>query len=137
MAVALYTMSKATYNFMANKIFKCSPTTVMNWIKKSAKEVEMPKICGDIKEIEFDEMWQVLNLVVGAMVSCFFLVDAQVILSIARAAAQGGAWCLTSDSSLLMTAVSVLFGTHLYGILQKAEARVFDVATFERICSAS
>jgi hypothetical protein len=41
---------------MAKKVFKCSPTTIMNWIKKGASEEEMPKICGAIKEIEFDEM---------------------------------------------------------------------------------
>jgi hypothetical protein len=33
----------------------------MNWIKKGASEVEMPKICGDIKEIEFDEMWHFIG----------------------------------------------------------------------------
>jgi hypothetical protein len=46
---------------MARKIFKCSPTTIMNWIKAGSKEVAMPKICGDIKEIEFDEMWHFIG----------------------------------------------------------------------------
>ncbi len=57
LAVMLYTFSKASYNFLAKKIFHCSPTTVMNWIKKAGAEAKMPVITGDIKEIEIDEVW--------------------------------------------------------------------------------
>ena len=57
LAVMLYTFSKASYNFLAKKIFHCSPTTVMNWIKKAGAEAKMPEITEDIEEIEFDEMW--------------------------------------------------------------------------------
>ena len=42
--------------FLAKKIFHCSPTTIMNWVKKASAEVKMPKITEDIEEIEFDEM---------------------------------------------------------------------------------
>jgi transposase len=57
LAVVLYAMSKATYNFLAKKVFNCSPTTVMNWIKQASADVKMPEISDDITEIEFDEMW--------------------------------------------------------------------------------
>ena len=40
--------------FLAKKIFHCSPTTIMNWVKKASAEVKMPKITEDIEEIEFD-----------------------------------------------------------------------------------
>ena len=61
LAVMLYTFSKASYNFLAKKIFHCSPTTIMNWIKKASSEVKMPEITNDIREIEFDEMWHFIG----------------------------------------------------------------------------
>ena len=61
LAVMLYTFSKASYNFLAKKIFHCSPTTIMNWIKKASTEVKMPEITNDIREIEFDEMWHFIG----------------------------------------------------------------------------
>jgi len=60
LAVLLYSMCKASYNFLVTKVFKVSPTTIMNWIKKYADSVEIPEV-GDIKEIEFDEMWHFIN----------------------------------------------------------------------------
>ena len=47
--------------FLAKKIFHCSPTTIMNWVKKASSEVKMPEITNDIKEIEFDEMWHFIG----------------------------------------------------------------------------
>ncbi len=61
LAVMLYTFSKASYNFLAKKIFHCSPTTVMNWIKRAGAEAKMPEITEDIKEIEIDEMWHFIG----------------------------------------------------------------------------
>ena len=61
LAVMLYTFSKASYNFLAKKIFHCSPTTIMNWVKKASSETKMPEITNDIKEIEFDEMWHFIG----------------------------------------------------------------------------
>jgi hypothetical protein len=40
---------------MAKKIFKCSPATITNWVKKWSDRLELPEISGDIKEMEFDE----------------------------------------------------------------------------------
>ncbi|MDR0677964.1 MAG: hypothetical protein LBF44_00320 [Holosporaceae bacterium] len=50
LAVFLYSMCKASYNFLGTKLFKVSPTTIMNWIKKYADSVEIPEVSGDIKE---------------------------------------------------------------------------------------
>ena len=61
LAVMLYTFSKASYNILSKKIFHCSPTTIMNWVKKAAAETKMPEITNDIKEIEFDEMWHFIG----------------------------------------------------------------------------
>ena len=46
---------------MGKKLFKTSPSTVMNWIRKAGLEAKDPEISGDIKEIEFDEMWHFIN----------------------------------------------------------------------------
>jgi transposase-like protein len=59
LAVILYTMSKATFNFLG-KLFKVSPSTAMNWIKRAGLEAKDPDISEDIREIEFDEMWHFL-----------------------------------------------------------------------------
>ena len=61
LAVLLYSMCKASYNFLGRKLFKVSPTTIMNWVKKYADSVELPELSGDIKEIEFDEMWHFIK----------------------------------------------------------------------------
>jgi hypothetical protein len=53
-------MSKATFNFLG-KLFKVSPSTVMNWIKRAGAELEEPVISEDIQEMEFDEMWHFIG----------------------------------------------------------------------------
>jgi len=59
LAVILYAMSKATFNFLG-KLLNVSPSTAMNWIKRAGIEAKDPEISGDIREIEFDEMWHFL-----------------------------------------------------------------------------
>jgi hypothetical protein len=49
-------MCKASFNFLATKLFHVSPTTVMTWVKEYTDNVEIPE-SGEIQEIEFDEMW--------------------------------------------------------------------------------
>jgi hypothetical protein len=44
-------MCKASFNFLATKVFHVSHTTVMNWVKEYADSVEMPEISGDIQEV--------------------------------------------------------------------------------------
>lgn len=57
LAVILCIMCKASFNFLGTKLFKVSPTTIMNWIKEWSEKLEIPEVHGDIKEMEFDEMW--------------------------------------------------------------------------------
>ncbi len=56
----LYSMGKASYGFIG-KLFGVSRTTAYNWIKKVSSEIEYPSISEDIKEIEFDEMWDFIQ----------------------------------------------------------------------------
>jgi len=60
LAVILYAMSKATFNFLG-KLFRVSPSTAMNWIKRAGIEAKDPEISEDIREIEFDEMWHFIR----------------------------------------------------------------------------
>lgn len=56
LSVILYTMSKASFNFLG-KLFNCSPTQPYNWVKEAALTIEEPEIRENIQEIEIDEMW--------------------------------------------------------------------------------
>lgn len=46
---------KSIVQLFGEKIFRCSPTTIMNWINEASAEVKMPEIINDIKEIEIGE----------------------------------------------------------------------------------
>ena len=52
----LYSMGKASFN-MLGKIFNIYPSQVYRWIEKEGKSLPDKDISGEIKEIEFDEMW--------------------------------------------------------------------------------
>lgn len=56
LSIILYTMSKASFNFLG-KLFNCSPTQPYNWIKDAALNIEDPQVRDNIQEIEIDEMW--------------------------------------------------------------------------------
>jgi transposase-like protein len=56
LAVILYSLAKASFSMMG-KIFGCSRSLVYRWIVKEGAKTEDPFISGEIKEIEFDEMW--------------------------------------------------------------------------------
>ena len=51
----------ASYNFLGTKLFKVSSTIIMNWVKKYAENIEIPAVHGDIKKLEFDEMWHFID----------------------------------------------------------------------------
>ena len=61
LAIILYTMCKASFNFLGTKLFKVSPSTIMNWVKGAAESIEIPEVAGEIREIEFDEMWHFIG----------------------------------------------------------------------------
>ncbi len=42
---------------MLGKIFGHSPALIYRWVRKEMSALPDPKVSGDIKEMEFDEMW--------------------------------------------------------------------------------
>ena len=60
LAVILYALGKASYGTLA-KLFGCSGSLICRWIAKEAGKLAFPGIDGEIKEIEFDEMWHFIQ----------------------------------------------------------------------------
>jgi transposase len=56
MCVLLYTLSRASYNGLA-RIFDTWPSLVYRWIVEAGAAWPDEGVPGDIKQIEFDEMW--------------------------------------------------------------------------------
>jgi len=56
MCVLLYTLSKASFNGLA-RIFDTWPSLVYRWIVEAGAKMPDEAIPGDIREMEFDEMW--------------------------------------------------------------------------------
>ena len=60
LAVILYALSKASFG-MLGRIFGVSRTLAYRWIKAEAEALAEPAVSGDIKEMEFDEMWHFIG----------------------------------------------------------------------------
>ena len=60
LAVILYSLSKASFN-MLGKIFGHSPSLLYRWIVEEMAKLPEPEVPGDIKEMEFDEMWHFIG----------------------------------------------------------------------------
>lgn len=60
MLILLYSMGKISFN-MLGKIFNMWPSQVYRWIVKEGKKLPEQSIPGEIKEIEFDEMWHFIE----------------------------------------------------------------------------
>ncbi len=56
LCVLLYSLGKASFNILG-KIFGHSPALIYRWVRKEMSALPDPKVSGDIKEMEFDEMW--------------------------------------------------------------------------------
>ena len=56
MCVILYSLGKGSYNMLA-KIFDTWPSLVYRWIVEAGAKLPDQKISGEIREMEFDEMW--------------------------------------------------------------------------------
>jgi hypothetical protein len=56
LAVILYSLGKASFG-MLGKIFGVSRSLTYRWIAEEASRLPEPSVPGDIKEMEFDEMW--------------------------------------------------------------------------------
>ena len=60
LVVLFYSLAKGSYN-MLGKIFGRDRSLIYRWIKEAGLSFDDPVIDGEIKEIEFDEMWHFIN----------------------------------------------------------------------------
>ena len=60
LAVLLYAIGKGSLRFIA-RLFGVTPAAVLKWIRREAADLEYPAIPGDLREMEFDEMWHFLR----------------------------------------------------------------------------
>ncbi len=60
MAITLYSLAKASFG-MLGKIFGVSRSLAYRWIREEAEALPDLEVPGDIKEMEFDEMWHFLQ----------------------------------------------------------------------------
>ena len=60
MCVILYSLGKASFRMLA-KIFNTSPSLTYRWIIEAGAKLPEQEICGDIKQMEFDEMWHFIK----------------------------------------------------------------------------
>ena len=56
MCVILYALAKGSYN-MLGKIFGRDRSLIYRWIREAGLRLPEPEIGGQVREIEFDEMW--------------------------------------------------------------------------------
>jgi len=64
LAVTLYSLAKGSFN-MLGKIFGVSRSLTYRWVKQEAALLATPEVPGDIREMEFDEMWHFLQKKLG------------------------------------------------------------------------
>ena len=56
LAVILYSLGKASFG-MLRKIFDVSRSLTYRWIKEAANKLPESAVSGEIRKVEFDEMW--------------------------------------------------------------------------------
>jgi transposase len=56
MCVILYALAKGSYN-MLGKLFDRDRSLVYRWIREAGLSLPEPEVGGQIREMEFDEMW--------------------------------------------------------------------------------
>jgi hypothetical protein len=60
LVVLLYALAKGSYN-MLGTIFGRNRSLIYRWVKEAGLALGEPAIDGEIKEIEFDEMWHFIG----------------------------------------------------------------------------
>jgi transposase len=60
MAVVLYSLAKASFG-MLGKVFGVSRALTYRWVREAAEALPGFEVRGDIKEMEFDEMWHFIG----------------------------------------------------------------------------
>jgi hypothetical protein len=56
MCILLYAMAKGSFR-MLGRIFQRDHTLIYRWIRSFGEGLPEPEVSGEIKEMEFDEMW--------------------------------------------------------------------------------
>ncbi len=60
LAVILYSLGKASFGFLG-KLFGVSRSLTYAWIRGESDKTAEPVVSGEIKEMEFDEMWHFIG----------------------------------------------------------------------------
>ena len=60
LCVLLYTMAKGSYR-MIGRILRIDHTLVYRWIRSFGESLPEPEVLGEIKQMEFDEMWHYIG----------------------------------------------------------------------------
>ena len=60
MCILLYSMGKGSYR-MLGRILGIDHTLVYRWIKEFGESLPEPEVSGEIKQMEFDEMWHFIG----------------------------------------------------------------------------
>jgi transposase-like protein len=60
LCVLLYAMAKGSYRMMG-RILRIDHTLVYRWIRAFGESLPEPEVSGEIKQIEFDEMWHYIG----------------------------------------------------------------------------
>jgi transposase len=60
MCILLYAMAKGSYRMMG-RLLGVDHTLVYRWIRAFGESLPEPEVPGDIKEMEFDEMWHFIG----------------------------------------------------------------------------
>ena len=60
LCVLLYSLGKGSYS-MLGKLFGRNRSLIYRWVREAGMNTDEPTINGEIKEIEFDEMWHFIQ----------------------------------------------------------------------------
>ena len=60
LCVLIYSLGKGSYNMMG-KLFGRNRSLIYRWIREAGLNTDEPTISGEIKQIEFDEMWHFIQ----------------------------------------------------------------------------
>jgi transposase len=60
LCILLYAMAKGSYR-MLGRILGIDHTLVYRWIRTFGESLSEPKVSGEIKQMEFDEMWHFIG----------------------------------------------------------------------------
>jgi transposase len=56
MCILLYAMAKGSFRMMG-RLFNKNHSLIYRWVRTFGESLPEPKVSGEIKEMEFDEMW--------------------------------------------------------------------------------